>query len=206
MTVNKTPESTSIIVVDDTSANLKLLQEMLRAKGYLVLTFLRGAMALKAAAKSPPDLILLDINMPEMNGFEVCKRLKADEMLKDIPVIFISALTETADKVKAFAVGGVDYITKLGMVNDLLDMSAIESGHLTIERRMVDITVPIERIVEINGMFASPKNISIAISCQEQLPHVYADINRIEPSVLPTALYNHSRLLHSGKGSFPRPM
>ncbi len=262
MTMNETPESTSIMVVDDTSANLKLLQEMLRAKGYLVLTFLRGAMALKAAAKSPPDIILLDINMPEMNGFEVCKRLKADEVLKDIPVIFISALTETADKVKAFAVGGVDYITKpfqfeevnarvethlrlrrqqielqalnelknhclgmaahdlrtpltgimgisellagqlsplltekqsrffdmllassqfmIGMVNDLLDMSAIESGHLTIERRMVDITVPIERIVEINGMFASPKNISIAISCQEQLPHVYADINRIE--------------------------
>ena len=94
MTVNKTPESTSIMVVDDTSANLKLLQEMLRAKGYLVLTFLRGAMALKAAAKSPPDLILLDINMPEMNGFEVCKRLKADEVLKDIPVIFISALSD----------------------------------------------------------------------------------------------------------------
>ena len=86
-------ESTNIMVVDDTQANLKLLQEMLQAKGYQVLTFLCGATALKAAAKNPPDLILLDINMPEMNGFEVCERLKADEVLKDIPVIFISDLT-----------------------------------------------------------------------------------------------------------------
>jgi putative two-component system response regulator len=136
MTVNKTPESTSIMVVDDTSANLKLLQEMLRAKGYLVLTFLRGAMALKAAAKNPPDLILLDINMPEMNGFEVCERLKADEVLKDIPVIFISALTETADKVKAFAVGGVDYITKPFQFEEV---HARVETHLRLRRLQVEL-------------------------------------------------------------------
>jgi putative two-component system response regulator len=102
----------TIMVVDDTPDNLKLLQEMLRTKGYRVLVFPNGKMALNAAAKSPPDLILLDINMPEMNGFEVCERLKADETLRDIPVLFISALAEAADKVKAFAVGGVDYVTK----------------------------------------------------------------------------------------------
>ena len=110
--MDKLQEDTTIMVVDDTPANLKLLQEMLQAKGYLVLTFPRGAMALSAAAKSPPDLILLDITMPEMNGFEVCERLKADAILKEIPVIFISALTETEDKVKAFTVGGVDYVSK----------------------------------------------------------------------------------------------
>ncbi|MDO8803120.1 MAG: response regulator, partial [Elusimicrobiota bacterium] len=71
-----------------------------------------GEMALQAARNDPPDLILLDINMPEMNGYEVCRQLKADERLKDIPVIFLSALTETMDKVKAFGLGGVDYITK----------------------------------------------------------------------------------------------
>ena len=106
------PESATIMVVDDVPANLKLLQEMLQAKGYRVLTFPSGKLALRAAAQNRPDLILLDINMPEMDGFEVCARLKADERLKDIPVLFISALTETADKVKAFAVGGVDYVTK----------------------------------------------------------------------------------------------
>ena len=110
--MDKAQEGTTIMLVDDTPANLKLLQQMLQAKGYLVLTFPRGKMALNAAAKNPPDLILLDITMPEMNGFEVCERLKADATLKEIPVIFISALTETEDKVKAFAAGGVDYVSK----------------------------------------------------------------------------------------------
>jgi putative two-component system response regulator len=71
-----------------------------------------GKLALLAAQADPPDLILLDMNMPEMNGDEVCKRLKADEKLKDIPVLFISAMIETADKVKAFSAGAVDYVTK----------------------------------------------------------------------------------------------
>jgi PAS domain S-box-containing protein len=102
----------TIMVVDDTPANLKLMQEMLQSKGYRVLAAPGGKIALNAIAKNPPDLILLDINMPEMSGFEVCERLKADAALKDIPVIFISALTETHDKVTAFAVGGVDYVNK----------------------------------------------------------------------------------------------
>jgi len=102
----------TIMVVDDTPPNLKLLQDMLQASGYRVLAFPNGRMALAAAARNPPDLILLDINMPEMNGFEVCERLKADAALKEIPVLFISALGETTDKVKAFSVGGVDYVTK----------------------------------------------------------------------------------------------
>jgi len=104
--------SASIMIVDDTPANLKLLEEMLRIEGYRVAAFPQGDWALKGAAKNPPDLVLLDINMPQMDGYEVCKRLKEDETLREIPVIFISALNETMDKVKAFAVGGVDYITK----------------------------------------------------------------------------------------------
>lgn len=102
----------TIMVVDDTPANLRLLNEMLQSQGYRVLVFPRGKLALAAAQKSAPDIILLDINMPEMNGYEVCEHLKADDKLKDIPVLFISALTETADKVKAFSTGGVDYVTK----------------------------------------------------------------------------------------------
>jgi len=110
--MNETQESTTIMVVDDTPANLRLLQDALQAKGYQVLALPSGTMALSAAAKRQPDLILLDINMPQMNGFEVCERLKADEALKEIPVLFISALSEVTNKVKAFSVGGVDYVSK----------------------------------------------------------------------------------------------
>ncbi len=102
----------NILVVDDTPANLELLSGMLKGRGYKVRAAVSGKLALQAARNDPPDLILLDINMPEMNGYEVCAELKSDDKLKDIPVIFLSALTETMDKVKAFGIGGVDYITK----------------------------------------------------------------------------------------------
>jgi adenylate cyclase len=107
------PQHTSnILVVDDTPANLELISGILREWRYKVRVAISGKLALQAAHNAPPDLILLDINMPEMNGYEVCRRLKNDEQLKDIPVIFLSALNEPMDKVKAFAVGGVDYIAK----------------------------------------------------------------------------------------------
>jgi signal transduction histidine kinase len=102
----------SILIVDDMPANVLLLVRMLTERGYNPRPVLSGKLALQAARADPPDLILLDINMPEMNGFEVCEQLKADVALKNIPVIFISALNETIDKVKAFRVGGVDYVTK----------------------------------------------------------------------------------------------
>lgn len=101
-----------ILVVDDTPDNLHLLVSVLRERGYKVRPLPNGKLALKAAAASPPDLILLDINMPQMNGYQVCEQLKANPTLRDIPVIFISALSEMLDKVLAFGVGGVDYITK----------------------------------------------------------------------------------------------
>jgi DNA-binding response OmpR family regulator len=102
----------NIIVVDDQPANLKLLEGMLQQQGYTVRSFPRGRLALAAAAQRPPDLILLDITMPEMNGFEVCERLKLNEELSRIPVIFLSALSEKEDKMRAFRAGGVDYVTK----------------------------------------------------------------------------------------------
>lgn len=102
----------SIMAVDDEPANLKLLEEMLGKVGYRVRSFPRGRLALAAAIQNPPDLILLDVNMPEMSGYDVCKCLCADASLKDIPVIFLSALSDTENKVKAFQCGAVDYITK----------------------------------------------------------------------------------------------
>jgi putative two-component system response regulator len=102
----------NIMVVDDQPANLKLLEDLLTQQGHAVRSFPRGRLALEAAARNLPDLILLDINMPEMNGFEVCRKLKADPKLAGIPVLFLSALNETRDKLNAFRSGGVDYITK----------------------------------------------------------------------------------------------
>lgn len=102
----------NILIVDDTPENLRLLSNALTERGYKVRSVINGAMALMGAKAAPPDLILLDINMPQMNGYEVCEALHADEQTREIPVIFISALDEVLDKVRAFAVGGRDYITK----------------------------------------------------------------------------------------------
>src|SRR5580704_6039318 len=100
------------MIVDDNPANLRLLEDMLLRQGRGVRSFPLGRLALAAAMKSPPDLILLDINMPEMDGYAVCQRLKSTETLADIPIVFLSALNEIQDKVKAFRSGGVDYISK----------------------------------------------------------------------------------------------
>ncbi|MDB9502105.1 adenylate/guanylate cyclase domain-containing protein [Spirulina major CS-329] len=102
----------NIIIVDDTPANLRLLSAMLGEQGYRVRSVTNGAMAINAAQAKPPDLILLDINMPKMNGYEVCRRLKESELTAEIPVIFLSALDDVQDKITAFHAGGVDYVTK----------------------------------------------------------------------------------------------
>lgn len=129
-------ETATIMVVDDIPANLRLLQDMLSARGYSVRAFPRGKMAIAAAMKHPPDLFLLDINMPELNGFEVCMRLKANEKLKDIPVLFISALSEIEDKIKAFSVGGVDYVTKPFQEEEV---SARVNTHLRLRKMQIEM-------------------------------------------------------------------
>jgi sigma-B regulation protein RsbU (phosphoserine phosphatase) len=110
----------SILIVDDTPANLRLLSQMLAERGYQVRPVPDGQLALVATRAEPPDLILLDIRMPEMDGYEVCEHLKADDQTRGIPIIFISALDETQDKVKAFTAGGVDYITKPFQIEEVL--------------------------------------------------------------------------------------
>lgn len=101
-----------IMIIDDTPNNLRVISTMLRSYGYVVRTAISGQQALRAMQVDPPDLILLDINMPEMNGYEVCSLIKSNPKTVMIPVIFLSALDDVLDKVEAFAVGGVDYITK----------------------------------------------------------------------------------------------
>ena len=106
----QTPDE--ILVVDDTPANLKLLSMLLAEQGYRVRPASNGVLALRSVAAKAPDLILLDIRMPDMDGYTLCRQIKADPRLAPIPVIFISALNETADKIQGFSVGGVDYLTK----------------------------------------------------------------------------------------------
>jgi sigma-B regulation protein RsbU (phosphoserine phosphatase) len=137
-----------ILVVDDTPANLQVLTGMLKDRGYKVRPVPSGKLALLAARKAPPDLILLDINMPEMNGYEVCARLKADDKLKGIPVIFISALTEQLDKVTAFTIGGVDYITKPFQMEEL---HARVETHLKLRRLQIELEEANARLERVNG-------------------------------------------------------
>ena len=125
-----------ILAIDDTPENLALLSQMLTEKGYKVRSVTKGSTALRGAKAAPPDLILLDVKMPEMNGYEVCQHLKADDRTRDIPVIFISALGDVFDKVKAFQAGGVDYITKPFQVEEVL---ARLSTHLTIRHLQVKL-------------------------------------------------------------------
>lgn len=102
----------SILIIDDTPENLRLLSRMLMEHGYQIRVANGGQRAIEAALTSPPDLVLLDVLMPDLDGYEVCRLLRTDPRTSDIPVIFISALSTTEDKLNAFTAGGVDYITK----------------------------------------------------------------------------------------------
>jgi len=108
----KIPAKGDILVVDDNPDNLRLLTTLLSERNYQVRSAISGPIALAAAQAATPDLILLDVDMPRMDGYEVCQRLKADSRTQDVPVIFISALGQVMDKVKAFGMGAADYITK----------------------------------------------------------------------------------------------
>ncbi|HEY9296651.1 MAG TPA: response regulator, partial [Phormidium sp.] len=121
----------NILIVDDTPENLQVLSATLTDSGYKVRGVINGKMALRAARSAQPDLILLDIRMPDMNGYEVCEQLKSDSSTLEIPVIFISASDAVFDKVKAFQVGGVDYVTKPFQVEEVL---ARVEHQLTIRR------------------------------------------------------------------------
>ncbi len=109
-----------ILIVDDTLANLKVLSETLTSHGYEVRAVKSGKTALTAIKAMPPSLILLDINMPEIDGYQVCQTLKVDEITRHIPIIFLTASNEAKDKVKAFACGGADYIAKPFQVEEVI--------------------------------------------------------------------------------------
>ncbi len=162
--------NSNILVVDDTPANLRLLIGILREVGYKVRPANNGPRALTSIEKESPSLILLDIMMPNMDGYQVCEHLKAHEETREIPVIFISALNETFDKVKAFSVGGVDYITKpfqaeevLARVETHLKLHELQRqlkkenlrmrAELEVSRRLQQMLLPTEKeLKQIDGL------------------------------------------------------
>ena len=129
------PEA-DILIVDDTPTNLSLLTQMLAAQGYSVRAAANGQRALESARALPPDLIMLDIRMPGLDGFEVCQELKSHDQTREIPVIFISALDDIQDKVHGFKAGGVDYITKPFQLEEVLARTETHLAMRNLQRRL----------------------------------------------------------------------
>ena len=140
-----------ILIVDDTPANLRLLAQMLAERGFKVRAVTSGARALEALESAPSDLVLLDIKMPGMNGYEVCERLKGDVQTRDIPVIFISSLDEVTDKVNAFRTGGVDYVTKPFQLDEVLARVETHLALRDLQRRLEDTNRRLERELALAG-------------------------------------------------------
>ena len=158
---NVSATKATILVVDDERHNLDLLAEILGMEGYTVWSANNGTQALDAARFSP-DLILLDIMMPDISGYKVCQRLKANEATRNIPVIFLSVLDETENKVKAFAAGAVDYIAKPFKVREVLARVAthvtlrslqkeLEAANRELERRNAELQDALETIKTLRG-------------------------------------------------------
>ena len=135
-TVDSPSRPPRLLIVDDTPTNLQLLSEMFKGQGYEIQAALSGRLALLSVHNEPPDLILLDIAMPDISGYEVCKLLKEDEAFKDIPIIFVSGIQDNATIIRAFSVGGVDYITKPFSVKEVL---ARVKTHLELRRQQREL-------------------------------------------------------------------
>lgn len=156
----------SILIVDDKPENLTVLRQILTEHGYRVRPAISGEIALKTVQADLPDLILLDIVMPNMDGYEVCRKLKADEQTRQVPIIFISALDELEDKVKAFSEGGVDYITKpfqieevLARVNTHINLHSLQR---CLEKKNTELQKALDEVKQLRGFLpicASCKNI-----------------------------------------------
>jgi DNA-binding response OmpR family regulator len=159
------PPRKNILIVDDTPENLTVLRQILTEDGYRVRPALSGEIALKTIQADIPDLILLDIVMPGMDGFEVCSKLKVQEKTRDVPIIFISALSEIEDKMRAFSQGGVDYISKPFNTEEVL---ARVKTHLTLyslvnslEQKNIILQKALDEVKQLRGM------LPICASCKK---------------------------------------
>lgn len=148
MSVSSIPTG-NVLIVDDTPANLRLLSGILSDRGYLVRPAPNGALALRAIESSPPDLIILDVNMPDMNGYDIARHLKSQPATRDIPIIFVSALGDLEDKVRAFRAGGVDYITKPFQVEEVLARVEAHNTLRVLQKQLARANEDLERQVAV---------------------------------------------------------
>ena len=144
---SETAQRGHILIVDDDLDNLLVLSRTLTEQGYFVHEAANGATALKIVSAAPPDVILLDINMPEMNGYKVCQHLKVNEQTRDIPIIFLSGLGEALDKVQAFTVGGADYITKPFELEEVVVRIENQLSHQKLQKQLQHTNEILERRV-----------------------------------------------------------
>jgi len=187
------PIQSSILVVDDTPDNVRLLSTILTEQGYQVRKALNGQRALATVQEFPPTLILLDVMMPEMNGYEVCAQLKASPKTSSIPVIFLSALDDVVDKVKAFDVGAVDYITKPFQGKEVLARVASQLTIQSQQKLLQEQTKQLEGLVErLQNEIKERQGVELALRlAQKKSDHLLLNI-------LPAAIVEN---LKKGEGS-----
>jgi signal transduction histidine kinase len=189
---NMNNSQASILVVDDTRANLRLLTDILRQENYLVRPVPDARLALASAVAAPPDLILLDIMMPHLDGYQVCEQIKAHQQTREIPIIFLSALSEVLDKVKAFSVGGVDYITKPFQMEEVLArvethlalhklQKSLQQKNDALAEALTELRETQQELIEAEKMSALGKLVaSIAHEINTPLGAIQASIGNIE--------------------------
>lgn len=192
----------NILIVDDTPANLHLLSDILFLHGYLARAVSSGQMAMMSVQSAHPDLILLDIMMTEMSGFEVCRRLKADERTRHIPIIFISALEDVEEKVKAFELGGVDYITKPFHAGEVIARVETHLALRSIQCRLQEKNSQLEQeITDRKRVEAILQQRNDELLLLNRLSHLFSSSLELE-SVLEIALKEVQRLLDVDSTSF----
>ena len=195
-----------VMIIDDVPDNLNLLNAILSKENFLVEVFTNGPDALQSAAQNPPDIILLDIAMPEMDGYEVCEKLKADEKLRRIPVLFISALSDVQEKVKGFDVGGQDYITKPFQLREVVERVKTHLDLAWTRRELEEtldqtLTGSIKLITDFMA-FANPFVFSRAIRIKENMMIVVERLNLTPPRWFELAAI----LSQFGPAALPQPL
>jgi diguanylate cyclase (GGDEF)-like protein len=189
MKKENTEYSADILVVDDTHDNLRLLSKLLIEQGYYVRPVSDGRRAISAIQDQRPDLILLDIMMPCMDGYEVCQHLQQDKLTSNIPIIFISALNETFDKVKAFSVGGRDYISKPFQEDEVL---ARVKTHLELKRSQEALENNISELQRANDELENAKGELLLAATTDPLTNLYNRRKFIELMEVESARFNRN--------------
>ncbi|MBL8150673.1 MAG: protein kinase [Blastocatellia bacterium] len=189
-----------ILIVDDNPINLNLLSSLLTEQNYKVRAANSGLRAIASANAKPPDLIMLDINMPEIDGYEVCKLLKENEKTRNIPVIFISALDETIDKVRAFKVGGVDYVTKpfqieevLARLENQLKISALQQE---LERKNRELVVTNQELAKKNEELSRSRE--ELLESYKKADQVFAAMSELLPGMVLDGKYRLEKKIGAG--------